>query len=261
MTFDMDGFYSQDTIEAWKEIVGEELHYHFGYFHKGEDFETGLRQTVRNFYPHIPFGSRVLDVGCGWGGPATLLAEEHGCRVRGITISQAQVAYCQRMGLDVRRCDIEQDEIVSPDGIRARDESSGAYDVVFMLEVLSHIRDKVGVLTRLRDLAPRLILSVSCIADNVQGPRTVFGGSIELCTPSELKEAVKQAGWQIQSTRNRRFQSIPTIQHWKQNLDRVYGEQTPPGQLGVLQNLTMNAFQSIPRWCQAFPLIDIVAES
>ena len=248
MTINLDSFYSQETIDEWKQIIGEELHYHSGYFTGNEDLEIGLRQTVRNFYPHIPVGTRVLDVGCGWGGPATMLIQEKQCIVQGVSISSAQVAYCQSIGLDVWPCDIEQDPI------------SGVYDVVFMLEVLSHIRNKADVLAKLRPLAQRLVLSTNCIADNIQGARTTFGGSMELCSHSELVQMVEHAGWRIQSMRNRRFQSLRTVQHWKKNLDRVYGNRTPPGQLGILHNLTETALQSPVGWCQAFPLIDIVAD-
>lgn len=248
MTIDLDAFYSQETIDEWKQIIGEELHYHFGYFRGGEDLETGLRQTVRNFYPHIPVGSRVLDVGCGWGGPAKMLKKERNCSVQGVTISRAQAAYCRSIGLDVWRCNIEEQTI------------SGQYDIVFMLEVLSHIRDKEEMLQRLRHLAPRLILSINCIADNIKGSRTAFGGSMVLCSKSELEQALERAGWRIHSMRNRRFQSIPTLMHWKKNLERVFGEQRPPGQLAALQNLTKSAFQSVGAWGQAFPLIDLVAE-
>ena len=35
----------------------------------------------------------VLEIGCGWGGFACLAAQEFGCRVTGVTISQEQYAY------------------------------------------------------------------------------------------------------------------------------------------------------------------------
>ncbi len=73
--FDLDKFYSSESVDEWKQIIGKDLHYHFGYFHDSEDLETGLKQTVRNFYPHITLGSRILDIGCGWGGPAKMLIE------------------------------------------------------------------------------------------------------------------------------------------------------------------------------------------
>jgi cyclopropane fatty-acyl-phospholipid synthase-like methyltransferase len=242
MTFDLDNFYSSESIAEWKQIIGEELHYHFGYFRAQEDLETGLRQTVRNFYPYIPLEGRILDVGCGWGGPAKMLIEERRCSVQGITLSAEQAKYCQSIGLPVRCQDVERENIKEN------------YDVVFMLEVLSHIRDKADLLRRLRPLAPRLILSVNL------GERTTFGDSMVLCTVSELTQYVERAGWKIQFMQDRRFQSLRTIALWKQNFDRVYGDRQPPGQLGWLRSLVDAALQSPVSWCQSFPLIDIVAD-
>ena len=38
--FDLDRFYSTESVEAWKQIIGEDLHYHFGYFRGSEDLEN-----------------------------------------------------------------------------------------------------------------------------------------------------------------------------------------------------------------------------
>lgn len=89
--FDLDSFYSKESIREWKQIIGEELHYHCGYFNGEEDLETGLKQTVRNFYPYITPGTRVLDIGCGWGGPAKMLIAERNCSVTGISCSIALI--------------------------------------------------------------------------------------------------------------------------------------------------------------------------
>lgn len=249
MSTDLDAFYSSETVDVWKQIIGESLHYHFGYFQGNEELEVGLRQTVKNFYPHIPLGAQVLDVGCGWGGPAIMLAKERHCAVQGITISEAQVTYCQDISLDVWHCNIEQEQI------------SGTYDVVFMLEVLSHIHNKARVLAKLRTLAPRLVISMHCVADNSDTPRTVFGGSMELISKSEFVQALEAAGWHIKSMRNRRFQSMRTLILWKQNLERAYGKQPLPGHLDALYKLTETALRSPHLWCRSFPLIDIVAEA
>src|SRR5512136_2033467 len=185
MTFDLENFYSSESISEWKQIIGEELHYHFGFFRGSEDLEAGLRQTIRNYYPYIPPGSRVLDVGCGWGGRAKMLIAERNCSVAGIAFSRTQVEYCRSQGLNVWQQDLEQDEF------------HGDYDLIFSIEILSHIRDKAGLLRRLRPLAPRLILSVNCAADNYLGERTTFVDSMVLCTVSELTQYVERAGWKI----------------------------------------------------------------
>lgn len=113
---------------------------------------------------------------------------------------------------------------------------------------------------RFRSLASRLIVAVNCIADNYEGERRTFGDSMVMCTASELKQYVEETGWKIQFTQNRRFQSLRTFIFWKQNLDRIYGDSQPPGQLGYLRNHVNAALRSPASWCECFPLIDIVAD-
>ncbi|MFG6094552.1 class I SAM-dependent methyltransferase [Leptothoe sp. ISB3NOV94-8A] len=249
VVLDLDRFYSTESVQAWKQIIGEDLHYHFGYFRGTETLETGLKQTVRNYYPHIPPGSNVLDVGCGWGGPAQLLIAERECTVTGITCSTAQMNYCQSLGLHVWQQNLDQDSRRIP----------GDYDVIVSLEMISHIQDKLSLLHRLRSCGARLILSESCAADGYSGDRLTFGNSIVLCTVSELVCNLESAGWTIQSIKNRRVYSLRTILLWQQNFERVYGDSEPPGQLGVLRGLVDTALRSPRGWCQSFPLIDIVA--
>ncbi len=249
--FDLDHFYSAESVGDWQQIIGDALHYHFGYFRGAEPLEVGLKQTVRNFYPYLEPGSRVFDLGCGWGGPAKMLIEEHHCTVTGLSSSAAQVDYCRSLGLNVRQQDVEHEQ---------GQDLLGDYDAIFCLEMISHIRDKAKLLRRLRSCAPRLILSESCAADTYGGPRTTFGGSIALCTVSELVHDVEAAGWTIQFMQDRRFHSLRTVSLWQQNLDRVYGDDKPPGQLGVLRSLVKMALASPIHWCQSFPLIDIVAD-
>ena len=136
----------------------------------------------------------------------------------------------------------------------------GDYDAIVSIEVLSHIRDKVGLLRRLRLLAPRLILSVNCAADTYGGNRITFGNSMVLCTVSQLKQDLAQAGWRLHSLHNRRLASFRTVSLWEQQLDQVYGESDPSGQLGCLRNLVDGALAAPVRWCQSFPLVDVVAD-
>lgn len=245
---DLDSFYSSVSIGEWQKIAGKELLYHCGFFRASEDLETGLRQTIRNFYPYITPGSRVLDIGCGWGGVARMLIAECNCSVTGISFGSAQAEYCRTLGLNARQQNLERDEL------------QGEYDLIFGIEILSHVQNKLKLLRQLRSLAPRMIISVHCVGDRYLGERATFGGSMLLCSVSELLQYVEQAGWRIKFTQSRRFQALRTFALWKQNLDRVYGEDEPPGQLGYFLRYVNAALRSPVTWSLSFPLIDIVAD-
>jgi hypothetical protein len=148
----LDHLYGDLSPETWAEILGPDLHYHFGTYQAEEDLEEAARATIRRFYPDIPDGASVLDVGCGWGGPARLLQNEKGCTVKGVTVSRTQAEYCRGLGLQVDELDLETATL------------AGRHDVAFMCESLDHIQDKARVLRQLRAVATRLIVRVSAIS-------------------------------------------------------------------------------------------------
>ena len=63
------GFYSGETA-GWREVLGPGMHYHFGTVDPTmpiDDAEAHFSHAIRQLYPWIPSGSKVIDVGCGWG--------------------------------------------------------------------------------------------------------------------------------------------------------------------------------------------------
>lgn len=246
--FDLNSFYGSVSVAEWQKVIGEGLLYHCGFFRDSEDLETGLKQTIRNFYPYITPGSHVLDIGCGWGGVTKMLITECNCSVEGISFSRTQAEYCRSLGFNASYKNLERDKL------------QGKYDLIFGIEILSHIRDKLKLLRQLRSLAPRMIISVHCVGDHYLGKRETFGGSMLMCSVSELRQYVEEAGWKIQFTQSRRFQALRTFALWKQNLDRVYGEKVPPGQLNYFLGYVNAALRSPVTWSLSFPLIDIVAD-
>ena len=107
---DLDAFYSTD-VEKVAAFLGPEMHFHHGLASaevndlldrsadagpaatEGSVAKRALEDALRVLYPHIPLGSSVLDVGCGWCGPATLLAAERAASVRGLTVARAQAEF------------------------------------------------------------------------------------------------------------------------------------------------------------------------
>ena len=81
-------------------------------------------------------GQRVLEIGCGWGGFAVHAAKHHGCRVTGVTISEAQAAYARQRVADEGL----EDRIE----IRIEDyrHISGKFDKIASIEMLEAVGDK-----------------------------------------------------------------------------------------------------------------------
>jgi tocopherol O-methyltransferase len=87
---ELDGFY--------RDLWGE--HVHHGLWANGQESpEQAVRQLVEVVAEHAALkpGSRVLDVGCGYGAAARLFAGRHGAKVTAITLSSAQYRYAKEL--------------------------------------------------------------------------------------------------------------------------------------------------------------------
>jgi tocopherol O-methyltransferase len=80
-------------------------------------------------------GSRVVDVGCGYGATARLLARERGAIVTGLTLSAAQAAAAPPQ---------EGVTLIVRDWL-ANGLTDGAFDAAIAIESLSHMPDKPRV--------------------------------------------------------------------------------------------------------------------
>ena len=91
-------------------------------------------------------GQRVLDVGCGWGGPLVYLAKRYGIRGAGLTLSPNQKEYADRRirdhGVDVMIHVCHWGEFIDP----------LPYDAVYTDEVIVHFNDLRGFFERVRVL-------------------------------------------------------------------------------------------------------------
>jgi SAM-dependent methyltransferase len=129
------------------------------------------RMRVRAALPHIPSGSRLLDVGCADG----TLADAAGARLR------------EYVGIDpdAPTDDARLQRGRFPDDLRA----SGTFDVITMLAVFEHVADAdrarvVDACRRLLRPDGRVILTVPSplvdrIVDVLRGLRLVHGMDIE----------------------------------------------------------------------------------
>ncbi len=79
-------------------------------------------------------GSRLLDVGCGWGGMAMHAAREHGARAVGITLSHAQAEWAQKTVAEAglaHRVEIRFQDY--------RDVRDGPFDAISSIGMFEHV--------------------------------------------------------------------------------------------------------------------------
>ena len=88
-----------------------------------------LKTTIANM---VPYGSRVLDLGCGDGEVLAYLQNVHGCSGYGVEIDDDNVAVCIQKGVQVIQLNLEQ-------GLQMFEDQS--FDVVLQIDTLQHLRN------------------------------------------------------------------------------------------------------------------------
>jgi cyclopropane-fatty-acyl-phospholipid synthase len=111
----------------------------------GQDLEEAQLAKYRRVASKAELrpGLHVLEIGCGWGGFAEVAARDFGCRVTGITISEAQASYARerirRAGLD-DRVSIELRDYRSLDSVsREGGSRNGRFDRIVSIEMLEAV--------------------------------------------------------------------------------------------------------------------------
>ena len=123
----------------YRALWGE--HIHHGYWEDGESPALAQVKLVERLASRarIPRGGRVLDVGCGLGGPALWLARNLSCSVLGLTISPVQA----RMATERARAEglsrLTRFEVADANRLNL---AAGSFDAVWVIECSEHLSDK-----------------------------------------------------------------------------------------------------------------------
>jgi len=87
-------------------------------------------------------GRPVLDLGCGIGGPACILAEKHGAHVVGTDLEPPLIERALRRAAGLGLSDRTEFQIVTPGRLRFDDDS---FDLVMSSGGVTQIADKLGI--------------------------------------------------------------------------------------------------------------------
>jgi Mycolic acid cyclopropane synthetase len=240
----LDDFYSSVPLDIWRQVLGDCMHYHHGIWKSDEDWETALENAVVSLARHVEPGSTVIDLGCGWGGPASVLKEQYGCSVLCVTVSQTQALYCASRNLEVRHANLEH-EI-----------PEGSWSVGWWMESLEHLERPKEALVELRTRCDKLVIRVNTCE---RGSQRLFGGSMPMRSTQYYLDALADASWQVMHLSNRRSESLRSPFEWLARLRKVVKIRPDNPHLRALWDYSI-WFSTSPFAYAAFPLMDIVAE-
>jgi ubiquinone/menaquinone biosynthesis C-methylase UbiE len=130
-------FGSALAAELRREVYGEDI--------GQQSWRTAAEQAeIAELLRLVP-DSHVLDIACGAGGPSLALVERTGCRLTGLDIEAAGIAYAEAQasmrGLGDRTAFVILDcGMVLP-------FADGTFDAVLCIDAINHLRDRCATLS------------------------------------------------------------------------------------------------------------------
>ena len=180
--------------------------------------------------------SRLLEIGCGWGGFAEFAAKERGAHVTCLTISEAQAEYA--------RARIQREGLSERVDIRLQDyrDHDGSYDGVASIEMFEAVGESYwpSYFGKIRDVLKeggRAALQIITIrdelferyrtrADFIQ--RYIFPGGM-LPSEAKLKDQFDEAGLRYDGTHYFGQDYALTLKHWTRSFSEAWPDIEPLG--------------------------------
>jgi len=219
--------------DFYRLILGETMTYSCAYFATPE---TPLADAQRAKYDLICRKlalrpqTRLLDVGCGWGGMALHAAQHYGVRVLGVTLSRRQVEYARQAvaaaGLG-DRVEIRLQDY--------RDVADDPFDAISSIGMVEHVgrsrlEEYFGRLHALLRPGGRLLNHGICRPRGSQGlGRHSFVGHYvfpdgELHEVGIIAQAMQARGLEVRDTQSLREHYALTLRRWVHDLEENWDE-------------------------------------
>jgi cyclopropane fatty-acyl-phospholipid synthase-like methyltransferase len=131
--------YFERVTDTYRMKWGES--FHFAVFAGSEPLQEAILATERRLADEGGFrpGMKILDVGCGVGGPALNLAEYTGAHITGVNIVESQLAVARRRAADRGLSDRTRFVLCDAMDMDFPDDS---FDAVYLFEAGCHMPDK-----------------------------------------------------------------------------------------------------------------------
>jgi ubiquinone/menaquinone biosynthesis C-methylase UbiE len=175
-----------------------------------DEFHIGGRQATAEFVARLGLrpGLRLLDVGCGIGGPARFIAASQSCHVTGIDLTEAFIEVAtdlsRRAGLSDAASFRQASALALPFG-------PATFDGAYMIHVGMNIADKAGLFRAVRGvLKPGAVFGVFDIMRFAPGgpafpvPWSTLPETSFLAEVASYRALLEAAGFRLEAERNRR---------------------------------------------------------
>jgi cyclopropane-fatty-acyl-phospholipid synthase len=162
-------------------------------------------------------GSRLLDIGCGWGSLSLYAAEHHGAQVVGVTISAQQKAF-----IDTRVAERGLGERVEVRLQDYREVPESGFDAVSSIEMGEHVGDRQypvftrAIRDRLRPGGRALIQQMSRRTRPGGGPfiEAFIAPDMSMRPVGRTVALVEDAGLEVRDVHALREHYVRTVQAW-----------------------------------------------
>ena len=183
-----------------------------------DEFHIGGRPATRALGEQIdlPPGAKVLDVGCGIGGPARYFAAERGWKVEGIDLTAEYVEVAKALSKRVGMADKVSFRQASATSLPF---DSASFDGATMIHVGMNLADKKSVFAEVRRvLKPGGAFAIYDAMRQGDGafaypvPWSSEPATNHIATPDAYKAALRDAGFEVVKERDRREAALQSMQ-------------------------------------------------
>ena len=222
------------SAKLFELLLDRNMNYSSAYYPAGaEDLDAAQEAKMAHIARSTALraGQRVLDLGCGWCGPALYFAERYGCHVTGVTLSPVQrqygLAWAARRGM-ADRLNVDLVDVLE------LPYSDASFDRILFLESIIHMPEKARILARCAQLlrpGGRVFIQESnydraskrarYLTD--RGYREVnraFGDTGHMVSAGEMLVLLEEAGLLPDWVEDISAHYVRTLGQWLTNLDR-----------------------------------------
>ncbi|MYZ09287.1 methyltransferase domain-containing protein, partial [Streptomyces sp. SID2999] len=217
--------------DFYRLLLDETMAYSCGYWtaedmHPADAQRAKLELICRKL--GLTAGSRLLDIGCGWGSLTLYAAERYQAQVTAVTLAREQAAYVREQ---VRERGLEHlVEVVCQD---YRDISGSGYDAVATVEMGEHVGDDeypafAAALHRMVRPGGRVLVQQMSRGANAPGGgafiEAYIAPDMHMRPLGDTVALLEAAGLEVRSTESMREHYVRTVAAWHRTLEHRWDE-------------------------------------